>query len=67
MSTNVGLFFAAAFPPALNSGNPGRVRSYGTKTEGHPISQLAIVVNRFDAGSHTLDKRSSVRTLQTSL
>jgi hypothetical protein len=27
MSTNVALFFAASFPPALISGNPGRVRS----------------------------------------
>jgi len=25
MSTNVGLFFAASFPPADSSGNPGRV------------------------------------------
>jgi len=28
MSTKVGLFFAAAFPPALSSGNPGLVRIY---------------------------------------
>ena len=28
MSTNVGLFFVAAFPLADNSGNLGRVRCY---------------------------------------
>lgn len=29
MSTKVGLFLAAALPPALSSGKPGLVRSYG--------------------------------------
>lgn len=31
MSTNVGLFFAASLPPALSSGNPGRLRSFDNR------------------------------------
>ncbi len=32
ISTNVGLFFAASFPPSLSSGNPGLVRSLDNRS-----------------------------------
>lgn len=58
ISTNVGLCFAASFPPAFNSGNPGRVRTCHAK--------ISINLNR-RRNLPTLERRLSVTTLQTSL
>lgn len=33
MSTKVGLFFAAAFPPTESSGKPGLVRIYAVESQ----------------------------------
>ena len=60
MSTNVGLFFAASFPPAESSGKPGRVRSFSG------ISDFSIVVIGLECGQ-TFESRLSVNTLQISL
>jgi hypothetical protein len=60
ISTKVGLFFAAAFPPGPISGNPGRVRSYGNES----INLNSSIEVRSPL---TFDNRSSDKTLQTSL
>jgi len=60
MSTKVGLFFAACFPPAFSSGKPGRVRSYRSKLFQPSVNML--FVDRL-----TLDNRWSVATRHTSL
>jgi len=58
MSTTVGLFFAACFPPALSSGKPGRFRSYRS-------TLLQPSVNMMFAYQLTLDNRWSVATQHT--
>lgn len=59
ISTNVGLFFAAAFPPADSSGNPGRVRCF------FPFQRKPSIFFRHN--TRTFDRRWSVNTLQISL
>jgi len=59
MSTNEGLFsFAAAFPPALISGKPGRVRSWREISLGADYMHEQAVT--------TFDSLLSVNTLQIS-
>lgn len=59
MSTKVGLFFAAAFPPGPISGKPGRVRSYASET------LMSTQLQTF--APFTFDNLSSDKTLQISL
>jgi hypothetical protein len=64
ISTKVGLFLAAALPPALISGKPGRCRSYSSAT-----IQISVQITLWHRARYypTLDSRLSVKTLQTSL
>lgn len=57
MSTKVGLFFAAAAPPAESSGNPGLVRCYFQSATTSHDTKLARI---------TFDSLWSVETLHTS-
>lgn len=67
MSTKVGLFLAAALPPALISGNPGRRRSCRKEKEKRCQSYDSLRLPMLTHGQLTLDSRGSVNTLQTSL
>lgn len=66
MSTNVGLRFAASFPPASSSGNPGRLRCLESRWSVRTL-QISLCFTTSHAWlpsqSSTLDTGSVARSL----